>query len=94
MSAAFVQKLIAENQIVVFSKSYCGYSSRAKRLLDSKKLPYVAIELDNQSDGADIQSYLIELTGHRTVPNIFINQKHIGGCDDLTKLNSQGLLKL
>ncbi len=51
------------------------------------------LELDNASNGGDVQSYLAEKTGQRTVPNIFINGKHIGGCDDITRLNQSGELK-
>lgn len=43
--------------------------------------------------GSAIQQYLQEKTGQRTVPNIFINEQHIGGCDDLMKLNGSGELK-
>jgi glutaredoxin 3 len=45
----------------------------------------VAVELDQENDGADIQRALQELTGQRTVPNIFINKKHIGGNSDLQR---------
>ncbi|EIE77184.1 hypothetical protein RO3G_01888 [Rhizopus delemar RA 99-880] len=41
-------------------------------------------------DGAAIQQYLLAKTGQRTVPNIFINQKHVGGCDDLMQAISSG----
>jgi glutaredoxin 3 len=51
------------------------------------------IELDEESEGSDIQAYLADKTGQRTVPNIFINGEHIGGSDDLAKLNSSGQLK-
>lgn len=46
--------------------------------------------LDN---GSAIQQYLLEKTGQRTVPNIFINQKHLGGCDSLVAAKSNGSLK-
>lgn len=51
------------------------------------------IELDEDSQGDAIQAYLGEKTGQRTVPNVFISGKHIGGSDDLAKLNSSGELK-
>ncbi|KAJ3119159.1 hypothetical protein HK100_000454 [Physocladia obscura] len=84
---------IAGNKIVVFSKSYCPYCKKAKDLLDSYGATYEQLELDMRDDGADIQQYLAEKTGQRTVPNIFINQKQVGGCDDLFKLNAAGELK-
>jgi glutaredoxin 3 len=45
------------------------------------------------ANGAAIQQYLAEKTGQRTVPNIFINQKHIGGCDDLLAAKANGSLQ-
>ena len=50
-------------------------------------------ELDQIDDGAEIQAYLGEKTGQRTVPNIFIEQKHIGGNSDLQKIKNGGKLK-
>jgi glutaredoxin 3 len=47
----------------------------------------------NSDNGDEIQGYLSQKTGQRTVPNIFIQQKHIGGNSDLQKLKSNGKLK-
>ncbi|KAG0378898.1 hypothetical protein BGX24_002453 [Mortierella sp. AD032] len=88
-----VDAIIADNAIVVFSKSYCPYCTKAKNLLAQLGANAYIIELDNVDNGAAIQAYLAELTGQRTVPNIFISQKHIGGCDDLFKLEKNGQLK-
>ncbi|KAJ3293098.1 glutaredoxin [Borealophlyctis nickersoniae] len=89
----FVETQIKNNKTVVFSKSYCPYCTRAKRLLDSLKVQYAAFELDQRDDGSAIQDYLKEKTGQRTVPNIFISQQHVGGCDDLHAAHSSGNLK-
>ncbi|KAJ2065515.1 Glutaredoxin [Coemansia sp. S146] len=84
-----VSGLISQNPVMVFSKSYCPYCTRAKNELTKKKIVFKAIELDNTKDGGDIQAYLQQLTTQRTVPNIFANGHHIGGCDDtLDKLAS------
>ncbi|KAF9119613.1 glutaredoxin [Mortierella sp. 14UC] len=88
-----VDAIIAENAIVVFSKSYCPYCIKAKNLLSQLGVDAHVLELDNLDDGSAIQAYLAELTGQRTVPNIFISQKHIGGCDDLFRLERSGQLK-
>ncbi|KAI0778631.1 glutaredoxin [Trametes elegans] len=89
-----VENTIAENKIAIFSKSYCPYCRRAKSLLTSKfpDVPTKIYELDEIEDGAAIQDYLQEKTGQRTVPNIFINQKHVGGCDSVTDLDKSGKL--
>ncbi|KAJ3193488.1 hypothetical protein HK101_004733 [Irineochytrium annulatum] len=84
---------ISSNKVMVFSKSYCPYCRKAKSLLDSLKVPYLAYELDNRDDGNDIQNYLQTLSGQRTVPNIFINGTHLGGCDDLHEAQRSGKLK-
>lgn len=49
------------------------------------------IELDQRSDGTDIQNYLLGFTNQRTVPNIFIAKEHIGGSSDLLGLEKQEL---
>ncbi|KAF9284372.1 glutaredoxin [Mortierella alpina] len=88
-----VDEIIANNKVVVFSKTYCPYCTKAKNLLAQHKAEAHIVELDSEDEGSAIQAYLLELTGQRTVPNIFINQKHIGGCDDLFKLEKSGQLK-
>ncbi|RYP64720.1 hypothetical protein DL769_006568 [Monosporascus sp. CRB-8-3] len=89
MSAAKTkaQKIIDENGVAVFSKSYCPYCNATKRLLDSVGAKYYALELDQVSDGSEIQDALQEMSGQRTVPNIFINRKHIGGNSDIQARN-------
>ncbi|KAI3328791.1 glutaredoxin 3 [Ustulina deusta] len=85
MSAAKAkaQSIIEENAVAVFSKSYCPYCSASKRLLDDLGAKYFTIELDQVDDGAAIRAALADISGQRTVPNIYIGQKHIGGNSDL-----------
>ncbi|OMJ11373.1 Glutaredoxin [Smittium culicis] len=95
-----IQKQIADqinsNNVVVYSKSYCPYCTRAKSEL-AKIIPsdmsVLILELDNMDDGSNIQNHLLELTGQRSVPNIFINKKHVGGCDDLLAKIKNGQIK-
>ncbi|KAI9833006.1 MAG: hypothetical protein M1819_003838 [Sarea resinae] len=86
MSAAKTkaQNIIDNNPIAVFSKSYCPYCKQTKQTLSEfGAKPYI-LELDEIDDGAAIQKALEELSnGQRSVPNIFINHKHIGGNSDL-----------
>ncbi|CAL1694199.1 unnamed protein product [Somion occarium] len=86
-----VENTIASNKIAIFSKSYCPYCKRAKALLTSEfpEETTEILELDERGDGSEIQDYLLQKTGQRTVPNIFINQKHIGGCDSVVGLKEQ-----
>ncbi|KAI1652447.1 putative glutaredoxin [Daldinia decipiens] len=77
------QSIIDENAVAVFSKSYCPYCSASKRLLDSLGAKYKLVELDEVPDGPAIQDAIQEISGQRTVPNIWIGKKHIGGNSDL-----------
>ena len=51
---------------------------RAKRLLDSLAVNYKALEIEDLKECSEIQDYLLQKTGQRTVPSIFINKEHIG----------------
>lgn len=79
---------------VVFSKSYCPYCQNTKRILDGYGAKYLAYELNQENDGSEIQDALLEISGQRTVPNIFISKKHIGGNSDLEKRQSNDLEQL
>ena len=54
---------------------------------------FTAYEMDKESDGAEMQNTLEKMTGQRSVPNIFINGKHIGGCDTVVGLHKSGKLQ-
>ncbi|KAH7550479.1 hypothetical protein JRO89_XS13G0199500 [Xanthoceras sorbifolium] len=84
--------IVSSNPVVVFSKTYCGYCQRVKQLLTQLGATYKVIELDEESDGSKIQAALLEWTGQRTVPNVFIGGKHIGGCDSVVEKHQGGKL--
>merc|ERR1739848_458200 len=86
-----VEQIVAASPLVVFSKTTCGYCSRAKSLLNSLNAKFDAVDLDKI--GSQMQKALAEITGQRTVPNIFMKGNSIGGCDDLMKLHSTGVLE-
>ncbi|KAK1410450.1 hypothetical protein QVD17_36987 [Tagetes erecta] len=91
--SAFVQNVIYSNKIAIFSKSYCPYCHRAKRTFSElQEQPYV-VELDLREDGYKIQNVLLDLVGRRTVPQIFVNGKHVGGADDLEVAARNGVLQ-
>ncbi|XP_073127204.1 glutaredoxin-C3-like [Henckelia pumila] len=92
-ASAFVQNVIYSNKIAIFSKSYCPYSSKAKRIFrELAEQPFV-VELDLRDDGYVIQDVLLDLVGRRTVPQVFVNGKHIGGSDDLQAAVRSGQLQ-
>merc|ERR1712112_513965 len=77
---------------MVFSKTTCPFCTKIKQLFESLKIEYEVLELDQISDGADVQAALLEKSGQRTVPNVYINGEHVGGCDDTLKLHSENKL--
>ncbi|KAK6922648.1 Glutaredoxin [Dillenia turbinata] len=93
--SAFVHNVIYSNKIAVFSKTYCPYSLRAKRIFSELGEQPFVIELDLRDDGSQIQDVLLDMVGRRTVPQVFVNGKLIGGSDDLkTAVQGGQLLKL
>ncbi|ORX60371.1 glutaredoxin [Hesseltinella vesiculosa] len=88
-----VEELIANNKIVIFSKTYCPYCTSTKTLFKKLGQDATIIELDTRNDGSAIQNYLLTKTGQRTVPNVFVKQQHIGGNDNVQAANGNGTLK-
>lgn len=76
-------------KVVVYVKDYCPYCTKAKNLLRKKNVEFEEIDI---SDDDELQESVIKRSGQRTVPQIFINDKSVGGCDDLYALNSAGKL--
>jgi glutaredoxin 3 len=77
-------------KVEIYSTMFCPYCARAKGLLTSKKVAYEEIDLLEQPNRRD--EMLERSGGRRTVPQIFINGEHIGGCDDLVALDRAGKL--
>ena len=75
--------------IVVYSADYCPYCRRARALLDSKKVDY---EVRDVVRDPGLWDEIAERTGRNTIPQIFIGDRHIGGCDDLYALDRCGHL--
>lgn len=78
------------SQVVIYTKAYCPYCVRAKALLDEKGVDYEELKIDEQPE---LRAQMIaRANGRTTVPQIFIGERHIGGCDDMVALNSAGSL--
>jgi len=76
--------------ITIYSKEYCPYCIRAKELLLRKNQTFIEIRVDLHPELRD--EMIDKSNGKTTVPQIFINGQHIGGCDDLYALEHQGTL--
>ncbi len=78
------------NNIVIYTTNYCPYCVKAKKLLEQKGLSYQEINVEN--DDKLRQELVVKASGKKTVPQIFIGELHVGGCDDLHELESTGEL--
>lgn len=77
-------------RVELYTKGTCPYCTRAKALLDNKAVKYNEIRIDQQPERRD--EMIERANGGWTVPQIFIDDKHIGGCDDMMALESRGQL--
>ena len=76
--------------ITMYTTAYCPYCIRAKQLLAQRGVAHIdEIRVDDQPAE---RLKMMELTGRRSVPQIFIGATHVGGCDDLMALDSRGEL--
>lgn len=76
--------------VEIYVKTTCGYCWRAKHLLETKGVEYKEIVVD--FGGPDKETMIQRSNGRVTVPQIFIGDRHIGGCDDLFALERAGRL--
>jgi glutaredoxin 3 len=90
---AFIRSTVKAHDIVIFSKSYCPYCKRAKGVFKDLNEETFVVELDQREDGSEIQDALLEIVGKRTVPQVFIKGKHLGGSDATVEAFESGKLK-
>jgi glutaredoxin 3 len=76
--------------IIIYTTPYCGFCHSAKRLLAQKGIEFQ--EIDVSYDPIQRAEMVRRAGGRRTVPQIFVGERHIGGCDDLYGLNAKGEL--
>ena len=77
-------------KIVIYTGPMCNYCSAAKHLLNKKKVDYM--EFDIAMDSSKMQEMLEKTNGAKTIPQIFIGEKYIGGYNELKALELQGKL--
>ncbi len=76
-------------EVKIYTAENCPYCAQAKKLLDEKGAKYQEIHVDTDTAKRD---EMVKLSGKRSVPQIFINGKNIGGSDALANLNRSGEL--
>jgi glutaredoxin 3 len=75
--------------VTIYTKSWCPYCAAAKELLSRKGVAFTEIEI---TGNADVKDEMVKRSGRATVPQIFIGDRHVGGCDDLHALDRSGEL--
>lgn len=75
--------------VVVYSSAWCPYCIRAKQLLNNKGVAFEEISVDGQPQ---VRAEMIRKAGRTSVPQIWIGERHVGGCDDLFALERAGKL--
>jgi glutaredoxin 3 len=73
--------------VVIYLSSWCPYCHQARELLQSKQVEVQEINVDSEPA---LRAEMMRRSGRRTVPQIFIGERHIGGCDDLVALDAAG----
>ena len=76
--------------VEIYTSPYCGYCHAAKRLLNKKSATFQ--EIDISGNPGRRSEMLVRSNGRHTVPQVFINDKHIGGCDELHAMEHSGQL--
>lgn len=77
-------------KVEIYTKTFCSFCWRAKSLLESKGIEFVEIPVDR--GGSERELMIERANGRSTVPQIFIRDEHVGGCDDLFRLEREGRL--
>ncbi|MEZ4600867.1 MAG: glutaredoxin 3 [Syntrophotaleaceae bacterium] len=75
------------SRIEIYTKNYCPYCRRAKELLQGRNIDFIEYDV---TDDPEKEEEMRQRSGRRTVPEIFINDRLIGGCDDLFALDQRG----
>lgn len=75
--------------VVIYTRQFCGYCTAAKKLLDAKGVVYREHDATN---APELRQEMMQRSGRNTFPQIFIGERHVGGCDDLHALDRAGKL--
>jgi glutaredoxin 3 len=76
-------------EVVIYTRPFCGYCTRAISLLTQKGVPFTEIEAGFDPD---LRREMMQRSGRTTFPQIFIGETHIGGCDEMLDLEHAGKL--
>merc|ERR1739840_12628 len=88
-----VDEAIKSNKVMMFSKSYCPFCTKAKKALKEIGADFEVMELGKRADCNAIQDIMGKMTGARSVPRVFVNGEFIGGGDKTVEMMKNGKLK-
>ena len=80
---------MSDPKIVMYTTGWCPYCTRARELLKNKGVVIEEIDVDARPEA---RTEMMARSGRRTVPQIFVGETHVGGCDDLHELDASGRL--
>jgi glutaredoxin 3 len=75
--------------VTLYSTRHCGYCTRVKALLETRQIPYVEVLVDQEPEK---RIEMVQRSGRRSVPQVFIGDRHLGGYDELNMLARDGIL--
>ncbi|XP_054711967.1 thioredoxin reductase 1, cytoplasmic-like [Uloborus diversus] len=90
--ASAIEEYVNKNKVMIFSKSFCPYCTKVKELFNSLNVEYYCLELDKTDNGPQMQRAMAAKAGKSSVPQVFIEGQHLGGCDDTMAAHSSGKL--
>lgn len=73
--------------VLMYMTAWCPYCARARALLEAKGVAFTEVNVDTTPGARDL---MIARSGRRTVPQIYVGEHHVGGCDDLHELDRTG----
>jgi glutaredoxin 3 len=80
---------VTQPAVTVYTSDWCPYCRRAKDLLTQKNLVFTEVDVE---ESPQLRAEMVARSGRRTVPQIFIGDRHVGGCDDLFEFDRSGEL--
>ncbi|XP_035233583.1 thioredoxin reductase 3-like, partial [Stegodyphus dumicola] len=91
--ASVIDNYVKTNRVMIFSKTTCPFCAKVKQLFTSLNVEFFSLELDTLENGLQMQQAMAAKAGRSTVPQVFIDGQHIGGCDNTMAAHSSGKLQ-
>jgi glutaredoxin 3 len=76
-------------EVLIYTTTYCPYCVRAKQLFNRKKVPFIEVNVEERPE---LREWLVTASGQRTVPQVFVNGRSVGGFSELDGLDRAGEL--